>query len=55
MHRLGIRHFEFFEGKKKNDLCWTSLQGDEKMVVLKNFDLTKLFSSDRAKVNSLIP
>ena len=54
MHRLGIRHFEFFEGKKKSDLCWTSLQGDEKMAVLKNFDLTKIFASNRAQVSPVV-
>jgi len=49
MHTLGISRFEFFESKA-GKTEWTSLQGDEKIEVLRRFNLSRILLPERAKV-----
>ena len=47
MENLKIR-FEFWKIHDTNNWSYTSLMGDDKLRVLQNFDLAKLFDSERA-------
>ena len=49
MENLKIR-FEFWKIRDTNNWNYTSLMGDDKLCVLRNFDLTKLFNSERASL-----
>ena len=47
MEKLKIR-FEFWKIRDTDNWSYTSLMGDDKLRVLRNFNLTKLFNPERA-------
>ncbi|EXX62945.1 hypothetical protein RirG_157030 [Rhizophagus irregularis DAOM 197198w] len=49
MHRIGITHFQFYESKTKGKYDWTTLNGVEKLNVLKNFEVTRSVSGDHGR------
>lgn len=49
MHRIGLTHFQFYESKTKGKYDWTTLNGTEKLNVLKNFEVSKFVSGERGK------
>ena len=44
MHRIGLAHFQFYESKTKGKYDWTTLNGVEKLNVLKNFEVSRFVS-----------
>lgn len=49
MANLKIR-FEFWKVRDTDNWCYTSLMGNDKLCVLRKFDLAKLFDPERAKL-----
>ena len=44
MHCIGLTHFQFYESKTKSKYDWTTLNGGEKLNVLKNFEVSRFVS-----------
>ena len=49
MKHIGLSHFQFYESKTKGKYDWTTLNGTEKLNVLKNFEVSKFVSGERGK------
>lgn len=48
-NKIGVSHFEFYEGKT-GEMEWTSLQGDDKMAILKKLDLGAFLTPERSVI-----
>ncbi|EXX66416.1 hypothetical protein RirG_123990 [Rhizophagus irregularis DAOM 197198w] len=49
MQRIGVR-FQFWQERDSNKWSYTSLMGQEKLKVLRNFNLETILEPTRAKV-----
>ena len=49
MNRIGLGHFQFYESKTKGKYDWTTLNGVEKLNVLKNFEVSRFVSGERGR------
>lgn len=49
MKRIKVS-FQFWQNQKSKDWDYTSLMGDDKLKVLKFFDLSKIFTKNRASI-----
>ena len=47
MSRIRV-HFEFWKNQGSNNWCYTSLMGEDKMKVLKNFDIESILPKNRS-------